>query len=189
MRKLSISHRVDIINDPHVMALQIDELIIICGYNKPMNKNLMMRKLMKVTLDDIPLIMVRDFNLHHPMWDTKYEGILPDPITHEFMEWMDDNGFMVLNDRNKPTFISHQQDQGTQTVIDLLIVNQFCPHEITNHFDIRYSHSTGSDHFLICWWGEYELLPNWTAGELPFKKDPLVHDEWIDKWKIGRAHV
>ena len=64
------------------MGISIDDSILICAYNKPSDKDhTMMHKLMKISPDDEPMILIGDFNMHAALWDNAYENTTPNPIT------------------------------------------------------------------------------------------------------------
>ena len=108
LRQMTITHRIDLINDTCAIAINIDESIIVCAYNKPNQNSRVMEKIYRMKTDEGPLIIVGDFNLHHPDWDNKYVGTTPTPAARAMADWVEDSNLVILNDPTQLTFFSHK---------------------------------------------------------------------------------
>ena len=131
-------------------------------------------------LPDMPTIISGDMNVHHPMWESWAPN--PGPRAVAFVDWMDNNDFSLLNQRDEVTFIAHRRQGNARprSVLDLTFANvaaqtlgavsewAVCP-------DRQYT----SDHFPLTWkisLGEEEIL-NPLGVKYNFK-----HAD-VDKWK------
>jgi len=123
-----------------------------------------------------PAILIGNFNLHSPQWDTTVEN--EDPWTQEFSSWMVDNVLRVLNDLTTPTFVEHHFQH--KKVDDLVLANVDIQHEheinpihveLVNHFN--------SDHYPISC--EISILNNkadFYSTDINFSFSKNKKDDW-----------
>ena len=131
-----VALRVDLVQDLDFLLLEIQQrphpsVLIAHIYNQipggdpgddynPGHREWSFDRFKRLQLPDMPVMVTGDFNLHSRVWDsfcTRTSARATD-----FLEWIEDHDYNILNDPREPTFIS--RDKRSKSVIDLTLVNR-----------------------------------------------------------------
>jgi ribonuclease HI len=182
--------RLDFVEDDSILALQIGECIYTIVYNRPADGGrTIIPKLNGLDFGQTPHVIVGDFNLHHGAWDAKFAG----PATRSgtgtgkgaaFLDWVLDEELFILNDPTHPTRFQRNLDgSGSESVLDLMMINPFIKEEWVSAWAVDYNNMTGSDHIPITWECKpdqsFEAPPN-----LNFKIDEEKKEDWQKLWRL-----
>jgi Endonuclease-reverse transcriptase len=75
------------------------------------------------------------------------EGLATSPCAEEFVDWINDNGFILFNHPAEFTFF-HRNAAYSPTIIDLTFANA---HSLIRHWDVPIAKHIGSDHCTLAW--------------------------------------
>jgi Endonuclease-reverse transcriptase len=153
LAQYSCSSRPNVISSEDVQCLEVtsrlsqDTFLIVNVYNDPLlvNNGALTKILPFRPSTQIPVILAGDLNLHHPLWSM--EGLATSPHAEEFVDWINDNGFILFNHPAKFTFF-HWNAVYSPTIIDLTFVNA---HSLIRHWDVPIAKHIGSDHCALAW--------------------------------------
>ncbi|KZV80442.1 hypothetical protein EXIGLDRAFT_780923 [Exidia glandulosa HHB12029] len=162
---LTITPRPDLADDPDMMFFEVAQpgrrTILVCNlYNERQQEQdgqgdvaqrgtYTVERLRRVRLPrDMPIVLAGDWNLHHPWWETMNRE--PSALANATAEWLRENGFMLVNEPDAPTFHSHST--GKPSVLDLVFVNECAQREDTvKDFCIDERATLDSDHSGLRW--------------------------------------
>jgi hypothetical protein len=97
--------------------------------------------------DQIPTLLIGDFNTHSPLWSTPDRT--PDSWASTFTDWLKTNGLHCLNPRHITTWMPPNNTQQA-SVLDLVFANDaaYLSAQL-GEVDISFDHSLGSDHAAV----------------------------------------
>jgi len=97
--------------------------------------------------DQIPTLLIGDFNMHSPLWSTPDRT--PDSWASTFTDWLETNGLHCLNPRHITTWTPPNNTQQA-SVLDLVFANDaaYLSAQL-GEVDISFDHSLGSDHAAV----------------------------------------
>lgn len=157
-RDLEITARTDLIDSLDAQVLEIrlgrhPPILIGNIYNAPvrMNHDLNTVKTVMETHwpRNIPIVLTGDWNLHHPLWEPA-RGSQTNQPTEDFVQWLHEHGFELMNNPDEPTFFGHRDDY--HTTIDLTFINEAASEgDIVREWIVDRSWSVTSDHAAIRW--------------------------------------
>ncbi|KAJ7648927.1 hypothetical protein DFH06DRAFT_996636, partial [Mycena polygramma] len=108
--------------------------------------------------DDQPVFLSGDWNLDHEEWNMDDEPA--DAKTAEIREKLDEKGFILLNEKAVPTYMSHDHRR-TLSVLDLTFANPIAAQlDAARVWRVDPAPTYRSDHHAIRWefnWGETEI--------------------------------
>jgi hypothetical protein len=97
--------------------------------------------------DQIPTLLIGDFNMHTPLWSTPDHT--PDSWASTLVEWLEENGFHCLNPLHVPTRMPPDDNQRA-SVLDLVFANDTAYFSAQlGEVDISFENLLGSDHAAI----------------------------------------
>ncbi|KAJ7934555.1 Endonuclease/exonuclease/phosphatase [Mycena leptocephala] len=95
------------------------------------------------------VVILGDSNLHHELWSRA--GVKGNTRSNNFVEWITNKGYALLNKKGEVTYIPHGND-GSPSVMDLTFVNApAVNHDTVKDWTIDGTMSYGSDHKGIRW--------------------------------------
>lgn len=152
----TVTLRSDMANDLDIQILQIHQhphppTILVNVYNQtalhgnPVEWTVDRLKPIQLP-DDQPVIITGDWNTHHSMWED-----LPREETRrekEFVDWIHEEGLIMMNERNVPTYQSHDGD--SLSTLDLTFINgEAQRYDTVREWCVDDSLSCSSDHYAI----------------------------------------
>lgn len=157
-RDLEITARTDLVDSLDAQALEVrlgrhPPVLIANVYNAPIRTNQELSTVKTVMGAhwpiNIPVILTGDWNLHHPLWEPA-RALQTNPPTEDFVEWLHEHGFELMNEPDEPTFFGHRDNY--HTTIDLTFLNQAASEgDAVREWTVDRSWSTTSDHAAIRW--------------------------------------
>jgi Endonuclease-reverse transcriptase len=109
--QLEVTPQSDIIDNLDIMVIDVKRLgcdipktRLVNVYNQklPDADCMLIQALLETPIDfQIPMVIMGDFNLHHPWWSSLATN--PSPHACEVVEWLTLNGFNLLNQMDTPT--------------------------------------------------------------------------------------
>ena len=153
----TVTLRTDILEDKDVQILDISQIdqpniTIINVYNDPTrNEESALARLRNMNINSLathPTIITGDFNLHHTLWSVK-PVISHAKQAEDVVEWLSENGYMMLNTKGEITHPSrNQREEGS--VIDLSFANAIAiTHDTFKDWAVDPAIAHDSDHFGI----------------------------------------
>jgi hypothetical protein len=167
MKSTMVTHCLDIVNNPCIMALEIAGVIYSVVYNKPAFNNRVLTELYSLTfLENTPRTILGDFNIHCPTWDS---GVTENSgVSNVFNEWCTNNDLTILNDPNEPTWVVQRLQQFHSSVINLFLISENFPENSVQDWKVNYIESTGADHYPITWNSNSDLGLSPESRDLPY---------------------
>lgn len=149
----TLTLRTDIHSDLDYMTIEIEqapyENIFITNINQISSRNdenddWSIERLKADGLDQDATILLGDFNVHHPTWET-IQGT-PSARARAFADWINGEGYHAVNEFDTITYASN--DLRSTSVLDLTFVNRTTA-QIVHEWKVDSSQSIPSDHFPI----------------------------------------
>ncbi|KAG2159084.1 Endonuclease/exonuclease/phosphatase, partial [Suillus bovinus] len=173
----TVTLRSDLAMDADIQILQINQgthtpIILVNMYNQKAGEdpsNWSSDRLVNIELPNgMPVIISGDMNLHHPLWSNTAEN--PNPRAEAFVDWLTDQGFIMLNERGATTYFAH--DGESSSVLDLTFINNRAYElDTIKDWSIDHRQAYGSDHAALTWTLDHECVPieNITAQRFNWK--------------------
>ncbi|KAI6135891.1 Endonuclease/exonuclease/phosphatase [Pisolithus thermaeus] len=153
----TVTLRSDLASDADLQILQIDQpphmpIIVANVYNQRANndpQSWTFDRFANITFPaNLPVVISGDWNLHHPLWSTT--DYSPSAKAEALVDWMFENGFVILNDKGSPTYFSH--DGMSLSTLDLTFANHAAiTGEAVCNWRVDWELSCDSDHFALTW--------------------------------------
>jgi hypothetical protein len=130
--------------------------------------------------DQIPTVIVGDFNTHSRLWSI--EGKTPSSWVTILEDWIERNNFLVLNQDRVPTWNSGR-DSIQPSVIDIVLVNLIA--NLSNQISevtVSWNESLTSDHAALL----FDIYPSDSLALIPapapngYKAEPENRDSWVE---------
>jgi hypothetical protein len=134
--------------------------------------------------DQIPTLLIRDFNMHSPLWSSP--DCTPDSWASTFTDWLETNGLHCLNPRHITTWTPPNNTQQV-SVLDLVFANDATYFSAQlGEVDISFEHSLGSDHAAIT----IHIYPLYSPTLIPppapmgYRAEDKCKDAWMREFAM-----
>ena len=160
---------------------KIDLRIVNVYHDKPASGHSLTHIFSRPLDDDIPTLVMGDFNTHSPRWSLPHST--PSSWTPAFHEWMDTNGLETLNPVNQHTW---KRPGSRPSIIDLALANESARYFANlSALTVSWNQSEGSDHaaLLINFYPE-ERQPPPREERRGFHVDPARQEDWANTFRL-----
>jgi hypothetical protein len=143
-----------LMSNPNTVITDIDDgatitmRIINVYHQRPSRGGHALGNLLSHELDDqIPTLLIGDFNTHSPLWSIPDR--MPDSWATTFTDWLEANSLHCLNPRHTTTWSPPDRDQQASILVLILANDAAHLSAQLGKVDISFEHSLSSDHAAV----------------------------------------
>ncbi|KAJ6513040.1 Endonuclease/exonuclease/phosphatase, partial [Mycena sanguinolenta] len=197
-RDFAVTLRSDIAKDLDIQVLDIIQAphpttTVVNIYSAPRGKGSRRRRrdavqrLQHLPLPlDSPVIISGDVNKYHSSWGIGNRAAAGP--TEIFVEWLDENGFTLQNEKGVPTYFEHAK-RGATSTIDLTFTNTPATAlDVTKEWAVDGTLASGSDHHALRWIIDYGVAEVENPMGIKYNFAKIDGEKWDNTFRSAIEH-